>query len=182
MKIFFTSDTHFYHKNILKFAAKSRQNIKDVKEMNEKLIRNWNSQVGPDDTVYILGDVSFAKSQLTEKILKRLNGRLNLIKGNHDTWLNHATAKYFEDIRDYRRISIDNIDVVMFHYPIAEWDKVHRGSFHLYGHVHGNLTLPGRAMDVGIDARPKNDMMLWEWDEIKSILSKKDILPHHDKN
>ena len=47
------------------------------------------------------------------------------------------------------------------------------GGYHLYGHVHGNLQLEGRAMDVGIDARPTGDMKPWSWEEIDEILSKK---------
>ena len=52
---------------------------------------------------------------------------------------------------------------------------------HLFGHVHGNVKIFGRAMDVGIDARPQKDMGLWSWDEIHQILIEKPILPHHGK-
>ena len=83
-KIWFTSDNHFGHKSILKFAADTRKHHTDVLEMNEEMIRIWNDTVGPNDRVYCLGDFSFLKTEETKKILDRLSGRLHLIKGNHD--------------------------------------------------------------------------------------------------
>jgi calcineurin-like phosphoesterase family protein len=114
-------------------------------------------------------------------ILRQLSGRKILIKGNHDHWIDDGTSKYFESIHDYLKIIIDKKHVVLFHYPIAEWDRAHHGGYHLYGHVHGNLQLEGRAMDVGIDTRPTGDMKPWSWEEIDEILSKKEIIKHHGK-
>ena len=87
----------------------------------------------------------------------------------------------FETIQDYKKLHIDKKKVVLFHYPIAEWDSMHHGAYHLFGHVHGGLEIEGRAMDVGIDARPKKDMGLWEWEEIKTIMENKTIRSHHGK-
>ncbi len=172
---------HFSHKNILKFARKTRIGD-DIDECNENMIHIWNSQVQPNDTVWCLGDFSFArKSNETENILRRLNGKLHLIYGNHDHWINDETSKYWETMQDYKRTKFDGVDVMMFHYPIAEWDKMHRGAFHLYGHVHGTVTLPGKALDVGIDNRPLGDMRLWEWDEIKAYMKDRSIGLHHGK-
>lgn len=180
-KIWFTSDNHFYHKSILKFAADTRMNITDVDEMNEKMIEIWNNTVGENDRVYTLGDFSFGKSEKTKEILNRLNGRLFLIKGNHDHWLNDDLQEYFEGIYDYKKITIEGKKVILFHYPIWEWENMHHGSYHLFGHVHGNTTVPGRAMDVGIDARPQKDMGLWSWEEIDVILRDREIRTHHGK-
>lgn len=180
-KIWFTSDNHFYHKSILKFAAETRMNHTDVTAMNEDMIRRWNDTVALTDRVYTLGDFSFGNAEKTEAVLKRLNGRIHLIKGNHDHWLNKDLEQYFEGIHDYKKITIDGKKVVLFHYPIFEWENMHHGSYHLYGHVHGNSTVPGRAMDVGIDARPQKDMGLWSWEEVDAILSKREIRTHHGK-
>lgn len=175
---FFISDTHFHHKNVLRFCSSTRP-VTTVEDMNETIIKNWNEQVTRKDNVYILGDFSFSGPAETTNILRRLKGNLNLIRGNHDRWVNQETSKYFDDIRDYREVTIDNTLVVMMHYPIFEWRNMHRGAFHLFGHVHGNAKVEGRAMDVGIDARPNGDMKLWSWDEIKTYMLEQPIRTHH---
>ena len=206
-KIWFTSDVHFGHKSILKFCPKARlgedvsKHVEQlhndtthpdykkrheihqeyVRQMDKLLIERWNETVTDDDTIYCLGDFSFYKAAKTESILRQLSGRKILIKGNHDHWIDDSTSKYFETIHDYLKIIIDKKHVVLFHYPIAEWDCMHHGGYHLYGHVHGNLQLEGRAMDVGIDTRPTGDMKPWSWEEIDEILSKKEINKHHGK-
>lgn len=182
-KIWLTSDNHFFHKNVLKFCPNSRQG-KDEVEMNERMIAKWNSQVSRADTIYCLGDFSFGDSFKTEQVLKRLNGQIHLIRGNHENWLNKnpSLEKYFISVSTYKEVTIDGIKVVMFHYPIAEWNQMHRGSFHVFGHVHNSIKNPkGRCMDVGIDARPQCDMGLFSWEEVKATLSAKEILKHHDK-
>lgn len=179
-KIWFTSDNHYGHKNILKFSRDTRIG-ETVDEMNEKMIEIWNSQVALTDTVYCLGDFSFMDPVRTEKVLKRLNGRLHLIRGNHEHWINATTAQYFEWIKDYYELKMGDKKVVMFHFPIAEFNKMHWGAYHLHGHTHGSYTHPGRGFDVGIDNRPNGDMMLWEWPELVQILENKPILTHHGK-
>jgi len=139
--------------------------------------------VQPQDTVFHLGDFSFGSYDETKNVLDRLNGHIHLIKGNHDQVVLRSDLKArFESVRDYFRTTVEGIDVVMFHYPIKEWDKMHRGSYHLYGHVHGkDMELNDRrAMDVGIDARPLGDLLLWTWDEIHAILKDRPIMTHHD--
>lgn len=176
-EIFFTADNHFFHKNMMKYCPNSRP-FTSVEEMNEVMIKAWNDKVSRSDIVYCLGDFSFAKAYKTQKILDRLNGKIFLIKGNHDhLWLNVDTAKRFEDIWIYKKIHIGNQRVVLFHFPIAEWDQMHFGSYHLYGHTHNNLHIPGRAMDVGVDTR--YDHSVWSYEEINSYLSQRDTLPHH---
>jgi calcineurin-like phosphoesterase family protein len=182
MKTFLVSDTHFYHKNIQKFCPTTRPG-KDYIEMSEMMIYNWNSQVRKTDLVYHLGDFSFGSYTETADTLRRLNGRIILVKGNHDQMvLKPEQRTRFERIEPYLETKINGIDVVMFHYPIKEWNKMHRGSYHCYGHVHNkDIGLNDRrAMDVGIDARPNGDMMLWDFDEIHEILVKRPIMTHHD--
>lgn len=180
MTIFFTSDNHFFHRGILNFCRETRQG-ETAEEMNELMITKWNSQVTPKDTVYCLGDFSFGNANQTEDILRRLNGRIHLVKGNHDYWIDARTSTYFESISDYKEIKIDKKKIVMFHFPIFEWNKMHYGSFHLYGHVHGTSSVEGRAIDVGIDARPQKDMGLWTWEELDVILESRQIRTHHGK-
>lgn len=80
-KTFFTSDTHFYHSNIIWFCNRPFAN---VEQMNEAMIRNWNSVVGQDDVVFHLGDFCLGGSAEWIMILDRLNGHIHLVLGNHD--------------------------------------------------------------------------------------------------
>lgn len=176
--IFFTSDTHFDHHNILfKYTSGTRTGA-NKEEMTANMITTWNQRVSPSDTVYHLGDVSFASDERTARILQQLNGTIHLVKGNHDkSALSQLCRDRFASIQQYLRVTIDRHTVVMFHYPIYEWDQMHRGAFHLYGHVHGGVEIAGRAMDVGIDTR--TDMAPYSWDEVKQRLLAKPIREHH---
>lgn len=182
-KIWFTSDNHFFHTRILEFQAeyKTRQGS-TADEMNELMIEKWNSQVAKADTVYCLGDFSLGKTDNTEKIIQRLNGQIHLIKGNHDYWYTPSMQKYFVSVSYYKEITIDGIKIVLFHYPIMEWNKMHYGSFMLHGHVHGKpMGIEGRILDAGIDARPQKDMGLFSWEEVKELLLPKEIKTHHPR-
>ena len=78
---FFTSDTHFNHANIIRFCNRP---FKDVEQMNEVMITNWNNAISKDDTVFHLGDFCLGGAAEWTKILDRLNGKIYLIMGNHD--------------------------------------------------------------------------------------------------
>ena len=80
-KVFFTSDTHFGHKNIIKYCNRP---FSDIDEMNKVLINNWNKVVSEGDIVFHLGDFAFGGFPLWESIRSRLNGSIYLIRGNHD--------------------------------------------------------------------------------------------------
>lgn len=179
-RVWFTSDTHFGHKNILRFCPQSRP-VASIEEHDERLIANWQAQVAPQDRVYHLGDMFFCNVTRARTIMEQLPGRIHLIYGNHDRVIqsNSDLRGKFEAIHDYKEIRLDDIKVCLFHFPIHEWHQVHRGSFHLYGHVHGSVTLPGRAMDVGIDSRPDGDMLLWSWEEVKARLITRQHGVHH---
>lgn len=178
MTTWFTSDTHWGHRNILKFCPETRKHA-DVTEMDNFMIRRWNEQVKHDDTVYILGDVFFHRPPRALSIVRQLNGVKHLILGNHDTEIVETPelAAEFASVREYATITIDGIMVVLFHYPIYEWNKMHRGSYHLYGHVHGKVQIDGRAMDVGWDTRVDNG--LWAWEEVHARLKDQVIRTHH---
>jgi calcineurin-like phosphoesterase family protein len=110
--------------------------------MNGDLIKRWNIKVGPNDDVYILGDMFFKHQdiQQVKDVLNKLNGKKHLIRGNHDKFLNSINWKeYFEEVVHYKEISDDNRMVILFHYPIEEWNGYYRNSYMLYGHVHENM-------------------------------------------
>ena len=83
--IYVTSDWHFNHKKPFLYAPRG---FATVEEMNEGLIQNYNSIVKPDDDVYVLGDLCLGgaeKLEENEQLLKRLNGHIHIVRGNHDT-------------------------------------------------------------------------------------------------
>lgn len=180
MKTYLTSDLHFGHKNILKFCEKNRAHYGDVDTMNESMIAEWNAIVEAEDLVYILGDVAFLPSADAVKILKRLQGRKILIEGNHDRKLlnDPVFRSCFDEIHKYHWFNYGKTMIVMFHYPIAEWDRMHHGSVHFYGHLHGNPSglERYRARDAGFDATGK---IVWLLEDAIADAMKGEIKSHH---
>ena len=138
MTVFFTGDTHFGHSNIIKHCKRP---FLDSNSMTETLVKNWNSRVQPTDTVYHLGDVSVYRPERTREILDSLNGKIFLIRGNHEKSAEHKICRdRFEWIKDYHFATFkDGIRIALFHYALRVWDRHHHGSWHLYGHSHGTL-------------------------------------------
>ncbi|UJF24351.1 metallophosphoesterase family protein [Suttonella sp. R2A3] len=178
MRYFFTADTHFFHRNIIQYSERP---FRDVHSMNQAMIAQWNALVGKEDRVYHLGDVSFGGLAETFRLLAELNGELCLVAGNHDDELiaDPYLRERFHWIKPYHEERIEGHDVVMFHYPIAQWRGAQRGSWQLHGHTHGNVNISGAAMDVGIDAHPQ--FSLWSWSEIKARLCDVRALPYPRK-
>src|SRR5262249_3551662 len=109
--IFFTADTHFGHKLMLADGPCARP-WTTVEEMNEGLIENWNRRVGPRDRVYHLGDVSFMNSGKTIEVLRRLNGFIHLVRGNHDN-PSSSVRERFESIDDLKEIRVAGQKIIL---------------------------------------------------------------------
>lgn len=136
MKNFYISDTHFGHFNVIRYDNRP---FSSAEQMDEELIRRWNSVVEKEDVVYILGDFSWYTQPKTMQILKQLNGHKILIKGNHDrVCVLSSVARMFDKIVDYLEIDDGNRRIVMSHYPMPFWNGQFRKSIHLYGHVHNS--------------------------------------------
>ena len=154
--IYYISDTHFNHENIIKICNRPYNN---VNEMNEDIIKRWNNKVKPEDEVYFLGDFSHKCSQQDAfEILKRLNGKKYFIKGNHDkiSFVNSLrNSKLVEWVKDYAEINDNNRMVVLFHYPIEDWNGQYHGSYHIFGHIHNNThnnyKIIDRRYNVGVE-------------------------------
>lgn len=159
-EIYFTSDLHFGHKNVIMFDNRP---FSSIEEMDAELIRRWNERVTSKDTVYILGDFSWYNTEKTVEILNQLNGKKFLIRGNHDR-INIAIQNCFEKVTSYHEINISGQHIVLCHYPIHFFNRHHYGSIMLYGHVHNGheenmvqafksqmqqLGLPCRMFNVG---------------------------------
>ena len=137
MKTFVISDTHFNHAGIIRFCNRP---FKDVDEMTEVLVSNWNNVVSDEDIVYHLGDVYFGSSSKADVILSRLEGKKHLILGNHDHGKCPVLNKHFETIEMWKQIGY----FVLTHTPIHpdSWEIKNQDMINLYGHTH-LLKMPG---------------------------------------
>lgn len=150
--IFFTSDTHFGHKGIIRFQ---RPQFSSTEEMDRYLINRWNVIVGPKDIVYHAGDFGFGNSSYLDQIVAALHGRIHLILGNHDhrgKVFSKVTKLRFESIQSFLELKISGAPrITICHYPMLVWNQSHYGSWHLHGHSHGSCKAPGLRWDVGVD-------------------------------
>ena len=190
-KIWFTSDLHFSHNNILKFQPESRP-FANVDDMNEAIIYNHNNVVDPDDTVYILGDVAFCNASQAIDLVNRMNGNKHLIVGNHDRKLIETKEfrQCFITVRDYRVVDVihekKKLKYVLFHFPIYEWERCHHHARHLHGHVHGHAMpgMIGKSYDVGLDSPHLDGTFLrpFDVDELEYLVEHKVVLKHGTMN
>ncbi len=180
MNIFFTSDLHFGHANIIKYCNRP---FKDVDHMNETLVQYWNETVAPGDAVYCLGDFSMNVPNM-EKFTPRLNGRKCLVPGNHDKcwkpseqcierytnagWLVLSKQeKFFLDHGGYVLLShlpyaSGAPDTRKFSYPVDDGY-----TWLLHGHTHNPTKINGRQVHIGVDAWDYKPVHL---DRIKEII------------
>lgn len=111
----------------------------DQRTDNGRIIANWNSVVRKNDDVYILGDIGRTSGDLVGA-LKCLNGRKHLVIGNWD--YRPLKDKKFRDcfvgIKDILEVKDGGERIILFHYPMIEWNEMHFGTWHMYGHVHNN--------------------------------------------
>ena len=157
-EVFFTSDTHFWHTNILKYCNRP---FKSVEEMNETLILNWNKTVPENGTVFHLGDFCFCGSTKAKEILNQLNGQIILVKGNHDY---DSTLKLFDGVYPQLHINIENKSIYLNHFPFASFSD---NCFQLFGHLHSNSGIYSKNQyDVGVD---NNNYKPVSWKQIEEI-------------
>ena len=139
-KVFFTADLHFGHENVIKLDGRPFAN---VEEMDEELIRRWNAKVGKGDLVYVLGDMIWQyHNDGAAELIKKLNGQIILIKGNHDRFLKNAASKNaLATVKDYDDIRVSLADgtkrrCILSHYYIPMYNGHFSGAIHLHGHSH----------------------------------------------
>lgn len=150
--IFAISDTHWGHKNILKFVGTDgklmRPNFSSVEEMDEVMIDNWNRVVTSDsDIVYHLGDVTMDIKNYASNIAPRLRGRKRLILGNHDDGEDERLTRTFQKIRMWRVFKEDNI--TLSHFPLRTDQFISKTKYNGHGHIHEKVI-------TGEDERPNN--------------------------
>lgn len=184
VKIWFTSDTHFGHKNILTFCERP---FNSVEEMDNAIIERWNSKVGKDDIVFHLGDFAFASNKRWQELIYKLNGKIYLILGNHDVvrFPGTYTMQLFDRVENQIMLKIDNkYKVYLNHFPFLCYDGTYRNpedcTIQLHGHVHQRIGDIGKdaqrlqyrfpyQYDVGVD---NNNFYPISWEEILKIIHK----------
>lgn len=171
---FFTSDHHFYHMKMITHYG--RPYFKDLAEMHEKIISEWNKTVSKKDIVYCVGDFSFGSFIKTKEVLDRLNGRKFLIRGNHDRL---KTTEYiqagFEDVLGEMALTLSNGERVLIkHYPyninwfsrlykrltgkLGKWRDyflfypANKGKFLIHGHIHGGQRFKDKSINVSVES------------------------------
>ena len=150
-KIFFTADLHLGHENILKYCNRPFRN---AQEMDGVILDNLNSQVHADDRLYVVGDFTFGGVDRVRSYRDRIHCKnVYLIPGNHD----YLSVKQYEEMfvwaSPLREIKVGSTHIVLCHYAMRRWPRSHKGSWHLYGHSHGQLPDDGKtfSFDVGVD-------------------------------
>lgn len=140
--VFFWSDQHLHHSNILKFKNEDGSPVRPfstLEEMHETLIANHNSVVQPGDKCYWLGDISFKYGPELGALMRRFNGKKRLIIGNHDRVKGTNLFDYFEKVHTLRHWKEPEGSFWISHIPIQEDSFRHKAVGNLHGHLHGNL-------------------------------------------
>lgn len=150
MAVFFTSDHHFGDGRRLGI---DRRPFGSVAEMDREMTERWNAVVGPDDTVWHLGDVARHRDRAQiDALLSGLAGRKHLVIGNNDGAATLAWPGWASTVH-YAEIAVDGTSLVLCHYPFRTWNGMGRGALNLHGHSHGRLKPVPRQHDVGVDPR-----------------------------
>jgi calcineurin-like phosphoesterase family protein len=143
--VFFTSDTHFGDHRVLNLYPRP---FATVAEMDAELIRRWNAVVGPEDTVWHLGDFARTDRRAAE-VLAQLHGTKHLVAGNNDPA--PEAAHGWASVQPYAEIELQGRKLVLCHYPFRSWNGQHKGALNLHGHSHGRMKELARQFDVGVD-------------------------------
>jgi calcineurin-like phosphoesterase family protein len=194
MATYFIADTHFGHANIIKYCSRpflsdeeerlvreahgDRDRLRDVavsrasvERMDQTMLDHINAVVGPDDTLWHLGDFTFGDYEKAEGYRRRIRCRnVHLIWGNHDR--RPAVAPLFGRTYDQVMVRVEGQLIFLNHYAMRVWDRSHRGAWHLYGHSHGRLPEDPSALafDIGVDC---HDFRPWSFDEIRERMARK---------
>ena len=137
MAIFLTSDWHFNHDKDFIYQPRGFTN---VEEMNETIIKNHNSMVGPEDEVYALGDLMMRDNELGKECISRLNGKIHVVRGNHDTDSRVEIYKNIPNIVEVceaKFLKFKKWLFILSHYPtlVGNGDDP-KPVFNCHGHTH----------------------------------------------
>lgn len=184
----FTSDLHFWHKNICKYCDRPYH---DVQLMNEAIVANWNGVVNDGDDVFVLGDLGFCGINALKDLMKRLKGKIHLIQGNHDS--DKIVKRLLEEgliVSCEKLTSIilegdeecPDQEVTLCHFPMVDWSNKEKGAWMLHGHQHQLRNTPSispKHWDVGLD---KNYWTPINFETIKINITKQSLYDSNNKH
>lgn len=209
---YFTSDTHYGHKNIVKGVSdwegdkSACRNFDTLEEHNQTLVKNINKTVKYNDILYHLGDWSFGGIENVLKFREQIHCKyIHLLLGNHDHHIKNNKMVYANDKQYYLQSLFESVDalrietingqpMVLCHYALRSWDRGSKGTWMLYGHSHGTLpeytsTQKGlgstlfKTMDVGLDTW--KEFRPYHFDEITEAMHGRlnlNVDHHHAEN
>lgn len=167
MTTWFTSDTHYFHKNIVTYSVRPFHKVDgqpDLEGMHRTFIQNWNDRVRPRDTVIHLGDFAFGPVSQIAQVRKKLEGRIILIRGNHDRKREDMLAAGFEEVYNNLEMELDGYKLWLNHIPVGTGEEARRlykpefkakpppfYHYFLCGHVHQYWRRKGKIINVGVD-------------------------------
>ena len=199
-QLFFTSDTHYMHKNICRGTTRWSnaddfcRDFDTLDQMNDRIVNGINLVVGQDDILFHLGDWSFGGFERIEEFRNRINCKnIHIVLGNHDHHIERdreGIRRLFTSVNQYLELEVKGKDweqnYVLMHYPIISWNKMNDGVIHLHGHVHLSADRrigKGKTMDVGVDGNGLNPL---HTSDIKRLMGNQPIksgfeFDHHIK-
>lgn len=190
--IFFCSDFHFHHKNIVKGVSEWKggyRNFRTVKEMDETLLKRINNKVKENSILFCLGDWAFGHPYNIVYFRNEIKCKnIHLILGNHDKLIRNNKdniQSIFTSVENYKEIKVENQRIILFHYPIYSWNGKSHHSWHLYGHVHGKYKNPGLSLDIGVDNYFKlfGEYEPFSYKELETLFKNLEITKYiHTKN
>lgn len=184
-KIWFMSDLHYNHQNILWINQNTRGHFQNIEEMNQYIIKELKEKVGPDDYLFDLGDLIWkegpAEVELFSEVLPVRSFRL---LGNHDGKNLVAWGKTWMGVYDLLDLIIkkdgEDIRLTLSHYPILDWNHRYRGSWNLHGHCHGNIDKLNEEsaelrLDIGFDSEiaTRTGSFLVSFEDVLKVMKQK---------
>jgi calcineurin-like phosphoesterase family protein len=182
-EIFITSDEHYGHANIIQFCDRP---FVSTEQMQETIIERHNKKV-PNNKHHLTihaGDMFWQTMTEGEAlaILTRLNGRHAFLYGNHDELMERSRLlpDAFEWVRGRNKentshsVQFNKHRIVISHFAQRVWQNSHKGSWHVYGHSHGEIAELGKSFDIGVDC---HNFEPWSLEEIEAKMSK--LSSHH---
>lgn len=188
--IYFTSDWHIGHENVLRFDNRP---FNSLKHMHETLVYNYNQIVKPSDICYFLGDIAFKNNEESQSIISKLNGTKILIRGNHDPGVNSCYDMGFDVVLHGANIQLGKTKITMLHCPLmgvpreltedgSSWHNEHKfsqfsmpdyGQYHVHGHCHFERKdrIRDRQFEVGVRANRYEPVSM---SEIESWIMKRE--------
>ena len=156
-RVYFTADTHFGHAGA---RALYRRPFASVAAMDAAMIAAWTERVGPEDTVWFLGDFAVRHPD-PARVLAALPGCKHLVFGNNDPAAVRALPGW-ASVTGLAELTIEGVSLTLCHYALRSWPGQGKGALNLHGHSHGRLKRMAGQFDVGVDAQGFRPVMLPE--------------------